>query len=148
MSYSNSWEAGLIKVEVDNSLSCSLEFATLVIPWEIIYVLCIKFVSLPVSHGHIFLLLLLCVLSVLARSIFRHAFLSFVPLLCSFFFFFLLFFYSLYFLSLSLSLYLSPKTPFLHLLCLSPSLLFTNTALYIPPALNTETNFLALSARP
>lgn len=52
MSYSSSREAGFIKVERDNSLSCSLELPTLVIPWEIFYVLCIKFVSPPTSHAH------------------------------------------------------------------------------------------------
>lgn len=51
MSYSSSREAGFIKVERDNSLSCSLELPTLVIPWEIFYVLCIKFVSPPASHA-------------------------------------------------------------------------------------------------
>ena len=59
MSYSTSREAGLISVERDNSLSCSLELATLVIPWEIFYVLGIRFVSPPASHAHTFLLLLL-----------------------------------------------------------------------------------------
>lgn len=52
MSYSSSQQAGLIKAERDNSLSRSLELTTLVIPWEISYVLCITFVSLPLSHAH------------------------------------------------------------------------------------------------
>lgn len=43
-----------MKLERDNSLSCSLELTTLVIPWEIFYVLRIKFVSLPASHVHTF----------------------------------------------------------------------------------------------
>lgn len=38
-------QADLMKLERDNSLSCSLELTTLDIPWEIFYVLSIKFVS-------------------------------------------------------------------------------------------------------
>lgn len=105
MSYSSSREAGLIKVERDNSLSCSLELTTLVIPWEIFYVLCIKFVSLPVSHGHTFLLYYSPASS---RPIFQAC--------LSFFLFNILFLSHLssHFLS-----FLSPRTCFIHPIFLS-----------------------------
>lgn len=45
-------QADLMKLEGDNSLSCSLELSTLVIPWEIRYVLGIKFLPAPASHVH------------------------------------------------------------------------------------------------
>lgn len=60
--------ADLMKLEGDNSLSCSLELSTLVIPWEIRYVLGIKFLPPPASHVHTFAPLCL---------VFRHVFLLF-----------------------------------------------------------------------
>lgn len=52
MSYSSSREAGLIKVERDKSLSCSLEFATLVIPREISPTCSASNLSLLLPHTH------------------------------------------------------------------------------------------------
>lgn len=110
MSYSSSREASLIKVERDNSLSCSLELATLVIPWEIFYVLCIKFVSLSALHAHTFLLLLLQLcLCCLCASFDMLSF--FYLLICS---------YILFLLQLSSVFpFYCPHTWFIHLFFLS-----------------------------
>lgn len=165
MSYSSSRWAGLIKVERDNSLSCSLELATLVIPWETFYVLCIKFVSLPVSHA----LLLLCpcvVLVQLCLSFFAHPLLhsfslafelTFSPSLMfsypfpfSVFSFSSLVLFTLFFCCVSPVLvpiftFFSQYFALFPLLSLSPSLflsLFT-----LPPELDTETSPFTLSAK-
>lgn len=124
MSYSSSWVAGLIKVERDNSLSRSPELPTLVIPWEIVYVFWIKFVSLPVLHAFTFLLLLLWP--------YESFFLSFAcPLLNTTHFFSLFFslwphtpYLFLSFKSLLVSVFTSllQYLAFLPLLSLSPSL--------------------------
>lgn len=128
-----------MKLERDNSLSCSLELTTLVIPGEIFFVLRIKFASHPASHVHTFTdsLTLLC---------FRHP-----PLfICSSSLF------SVFYISARLSFsshnFTHPVFLFKPFSFYSPSPLFlsltffTNSLLYISPELDTENSFLALSA--
>lgn len=81
MSYSSSPGTGFIKAEMDNSLSCSLELTTLVIPWEIFGVPCIKFVSLSHAHTHFYSF---AFVSVSSQSIFQLDFLTLtLSLICS-----------------------------------------------------------------
>lgn len=149
MSYSSSQGAGLIKVERDNSLSRSLELTTLVIPWEISYVLCITFVSLSLSHTHThtFSLFLFCLCFVSVHLwpwlsyfyVFLTLFLSLLNLL-SLYPWYVSFLFSLFCLSLLTHSLFFP--PIFSLASSSFSFsrtlpLFTHIKLYIPPELHT-----------
>lgn len=129
-------QADLMKLERDNSLSCSLELTTLVIPWEIFYVLCIKLVSLVLPHTCTHYLPLLYHFPF---SFFWHAFSS---VICSpsFTFLYWIWAHSIFsFMLCHLGFFPLPSA-------LLP--LFTNTVLYISLGLHTENSLLALSARP
>lgn len=161
MSYSSSQGAGLIKVERDNSLSRSLELTTLVIPWEISYVLCITFVSLSLSHTHTHTHFhSFSFASVSSQSIFGLDFLTFMYFLHFFSHYWTCFlsipgmFPSSFPCSVSLSSHIHSSFPqYLALLphlslspALFPSLLTLNcTSLQ---SCTQETSLLALSARP